>query len=206
VTESQHVPKPRSRRMYILWAIALTLLISTGLFCWLVVVPVWRTRRVVMEYATDYADEIAEGDSCRDRLEAVRILGGPVPAARELRRYLLLPEVVAGHKIEAASILPFCGIDARDAVLDVLSGGSYESQWAVVYNLERVSRVVAPPKPCAELVGDAEVLAAIAKAMRQWPGTGLDQYGAMIIKRQASEDRQAAAEALKKIKAKQEKK
>jgi hypothetical protein len=25
--------------MYVLWAIALTLLISTGLFCWLVVVP-----------------------------------------------------------------------------------------------------------------------------------------------------------------------
>jgi hypothetical protein len=26
-------PKPRSRKMYVLWAIALTLLISTGLFC-----------------------------------------------------------------------------------------------------------------------------------------------------------------------------
>lgn len=32
---------------YILWAIALTLLLAAGLFSWLVVVPVWRTHRVI---------------------------------------------------------------------------------------------------------------------------------------------------------------
>ena len=35
----------RSRKVYVLWTIALTLLISTALFCWLVVVPVWQGRR-----------------------------------------------------------------------------------------------------------------------------------------------------------------
>jgi hypothetical protein len=34
----------RSRKIYILWAIALTLLLSLGAFCWLVVVPVTQLR------------------------------------------------------------------------------------------------------------------------------------------------------------------
>ena len=37
-------PKPRSRKIYVLWSTALTLLLALGLFCWLVVVPVVQLR------------------------------------------------------------------------------------------------------------------------------------------------------------------
>jgi len=42
-------PKPRSRKLYVLWAIALTLLLALGLFSWLVVVPVMGVRSALEE-------------------------------------------------------------------------------------------------------------------------------------------------------------
>jgi len=44
---TEHPPeakKPGSKRIYILWGVALALLLAAGLFCWLVVVPVWADR------------------------------------------------------------------------------------------------------------------------------------------------------------------
>jgi len=47
---TEHPPeakKPGSKRIYILWGVALTLLLAAGLFCWLVVMPILETREVV---------------------------------------------------------------------------------------------------------------------------------------------------------------
>jgi HEAT repeat protein len=72
----------RSRNMYVLWAIALTLLLTAALFCWLVVVPVWRVQRVITEV----------GRQKLSRAEAVQRLGGPDASAGPLISYLRLPE------------------------------------------------------------------------------------------------------------------
>ncbi len=49
MSEEQAVEKKRSKRIYIMWAAALGMLLAAGLFCWLVVVPVWRTHSVLAE-------------------------------------------------------------------------------------------------------------------------------------------------------------
>jgi hypothetical protein len=81
--------KPRSRKIYILWGVALTLLISTALFCWLVVVPVWQVNRVV-EDCFFASLEAADNESpCRRGIET---LGGEAAASRKLVTYLRAPE------------------------------------------------------------------------------------------------------------------
>jgi hypothetical protein len=63
-------PEGRSRKIYVLWTIALTLLLSLGAFCWLVVVPVWQVRDVLAGYSSDVLSE----------QEAIQRLGGPKQA------------------------------------------------------------------------------------------------------------------------------
>jgi hypothetical protein len=74
--QAVETPK-RSKRIYVLWVCALTLLLGLGLVCWLVV-PFLRTRNVLAE--------------CRDgqlsRKNALAALGGPEKAAEALGHYL----------------------------------------------------------------------------------------------------------------------
>ncbi len=197
-------PPARSRRLYVLWGVSLTLLISTGLFCWLVVVPVWKVRQIAEGVTLENSSEIAEGEELRKREQAVALLGGTGPAAERLRSYILLPDFAAAYKTEAASILPICGLDAKGAVVSILGSGSYEEQWVVVYALERTSRSIPVPRSCSRLLEDAEVLNALGKSIGRWPDTGLSQYGLVTLGRHAGKGNKAAADALKKIKAKQE--
>ena len=76
-------PKPRSRRIYVYWAVALALLLAAGLFSWKVVVPVWQVQHVI--------DEIGCGKL--RPAAAVERLGGPESAAPSLIMYRRLPEV-----------------------------------------------------------------------------------------------------------------
>lgn len=47
MSRGQLAEKKRSRRIYVMWAIALALLLALGLLCWKVVVPVWQVRKAV---------------------------------------------------------------------------------------------------------------------------------------------------------------
>ncbi len=75
---------PRSKRVYIYWGVALALLLAAGLFCWLIVVPVAQTDRVISDVpgALETAFKLAyDEDGIRTALSR---LGGPEKAGRKL--------------------------------------------------------------------------------------------------------------------------
>ncbi len=49
MTDEKPAPKPRSKRIYVYWGVALALLVTVGLLCWLVVVPYMRVERELDE-------------------------------------------------------------------------------------------------------------------------------------------------------------
>jgi hypothetical protein len=49
----------RSKRIYVLWGIALTLLVVTGVLCWTVVVPSYKVFKEVGELSGDYSHKSA---------------------------------------------------------------------------------------------------------------------------------------------------
>jgi HEAT repeat protein len=124
-------PEGRSRKMYVLWAIALTLLISTGLFSWLVVVPAWRTRSVVLGTHATYQRIKDLHLSTADAIEAdfldrhVKRLGGEASAARLLRVYLQRPAWMAPKKHVAIGLLARCGGSGVPVLADCLSSDNY---------------------------------------------------------------------------------
>jgi HEAT repeat protein len=111
----------KSRKVYWLWGIGLTFLVAAALFCWLVVVPVWRTHGIVAR--------------CRGRIaidnpfvatqekgavpKAITNLGGPAKAARALWNYARLPAAIAPDRVTAVEMLPYCGKSARSLVDDL---------------------------------------------------------------------------------------
>ncbi len=108
--EPSHVEKKRSHRIYVLWGVALTLLISTAVFCWAVVVPVWQTRRALLRV------EERRGNA----LSAVEALGGEARAVRRLRAYLRLPHWLAHGRRQVPALLGTCARAEPLATLDAL--------------------------------------------------------------------------------------
>jgi HEAT repeat protein len=105
VTDEQP-PTPRSRRLYILWAIALTLLLTAALFCWLVVVPVWRVRT-----STFRCEQVLSGGGAlttEELAQEIKKLGGPGPAARHIGLYMRLPTRLAPYRNTTALMLMGC--------------------------------------------------------------------------------------------------
>ncbi len=165
-------PKKRSRKLYILWAIALTLLLTAALFCWLVVVPVWRVRAVLTLMPTkNYGPLITK-------------LGGEHAAATELYEYLRRPDWQAPSKRKALDLMSNVS-SGREAIADA--------------PLDR------------DLL--LEVRLEVIRYLGTEPDSSMDdeEWRARALERAAREAddpeiRQAAREALKKIKAAQEKK
>jgi hypothetical protein len=120
VTTPAHSPEPakRSKRLYILWGVALTLLLAAGAFCWLVVVPVSQMRahlsglaaRTSQGKALDYFGYKADLD------RTVNDLGGRAVASERIARYLKYPAWIAPHREEAYHVLMECG-ESGEAVL-----------------------------------------------------------------------------------------
>ncbi len=102
----EHIPTPRSKRIYVYWGVALTLLIAAGLFSWLVVVPVMQVRGIV----TGVEDAIAQNRVSWEP-QQIRKLGGPADAAGKIRLYLRMPRSVAPKPHVA---LLFLGSFGRD--------------------------------------------------------------------------------------------
>jgi hypothetical protein len=91
--------KRRSKRMYVYWSGALTLLITVVLLCWLVVVPTWQVHRAVRECnSPPYAKQ-----------PAIKKLGGQEEAIRRLVSYSRLPNWIAPRRTQAVDLLNDCG-------------------------------------------------------------------------------------------------
>ncbi len=91
----------RSRRIYIYWGVALTLLLALGLFCWVFVLP-------AMEVANE-ARRITLNTPPRKDHDPAGGLGGPHRTLRGVRLYLMLPDRLAPYKPGAAYLLGECG-------------------------------------------------------------------------------------------------
>jgi HEAT repeat protein len=147
MTASAPSPEPakRSRRMYILWSIALTLLLSTALFCWLVVRP-----HVESYYQVRRAIDNMEGKPVFSGAdEAVQELGGNGEALVKLRRYLRIPGIDPDQKDEAARCLGRCGPSAIPdliVLLDIRSDDvtSYSTSTEAVMALSRMGAAAVP--------------------------------------------------------------
>jgi HEAT repeats len=150
-------PVKRSKRLYILWAIALTLLLTAGLFCWTVVVPVWSTHRVLSQcvnpsYPPWYVPA-AEGDPSylgftpiRPR-EAVKRLGGPQETASKLVFYLRMPAWIAGDRWRAVGLLGYCGKHGLSPLEQQLVGADDNIRAAAASALANVGKAAAAVTP-----------------------------------------------------------
>jgi len=147
MSDQQPAPVKRSRRLYILWGVALTLLISTAIFCWLVVVPVWRTDRVIrnFDFHADSEDEF------------VQQLGGPGEALRLLRLYTRMPNWIATHEPKAVRLLGACGARAIPEIIPFLRSPDDLTRFHAANALRRIGppAVVAVPA-LVHALGDAD--------------------------------------------------
>jgi hypothetical protein len=182
--------KPRSKRLYVLWAIALTLLISLGAFCWLVVVPVWQVRRVVNSRSSPSDPFLVDFSRLPrgDLFDKIKDLGGPRQAVRRLGNYLLLPDAVAPAKRNAAHLLVCCGMPAKGCILKLIES---DRPLPIILSLETLARARAwstesrgespaivpriPLEAVSPLTTDAEILTALAREMYGWPGDRWDE-------------------------------
>jgi hypothetical protein len=101
----------RSRKLYVLWAIALSLLLAFGLFCWLVLVPAYKARSRLnsMQYCTWKSDKIEDAFYSRTGPSFVAEVGGPRRCVMALSLYISLPDRFAPRKHEAVRYAAFCG-------------------------------------------------------------------------------------------------
>jgi hypothetical protein len=143
----------RDRRVYVWWALALTLLALLGVFCWAVVLPVWRARSIVpITYISDRPSrEPTPGEIHVD--EAIRRLGGAARADRSLDLYMRLPARMARDTKRAGLIRA----RARELLLKrVLTGipqiaTAAEFLDAVWENNVEKARTLAPSVPFREM-------------------------------------------------------
>jgi HEAT repeat protein len=144
-TEGQAVEKPRSKRLYVYWGIALFLLLALSTFCWAVVVPVFRVRSLLRQLSVALdREESAAIRGVKTRLplpsnrELIADLGGPAEAARAISMYLRLPESLAGERLLAAELLGFCGAQALPELRRLLDDPDLFVQVSAVTGLGRI--------------------------------------------------------------------
>jgi HEAT repeat protein len=160
-SESSQAAAPvdrRSRKVYILWGIALTLLLSAALFCWLVVVPVWQVRNVIRSYrhristlsGKTLPNTLAlNSQGNQEATESVTQLGGPPAAIGKLRLYIKCPASLAPHRPTAVSMLGYCGKTAVPELLILLNHEDKE----VRYEAAGALGVIAAPEAVEPLCG-----------------------------------------------------
>ncbi len=123
--ECEPAAKPRSKRIYVMWGVALAVLLALGLFCWLVVGPVLETRAVVERTGPVYLGHFfARSDGTIDPKippsgeisfmypdivnHEIANLGGPKAASWRLTTYLRLPRQLAPHRLKAIVMIGMC--------------------------------------------------------------------------------------------------
>jgi len=210
----------RSRKVYVLWGVALALLLAAGLFCWLVVLPVLEVRRVraalkpvrapiiICFVESDSADQgstlsreevgpiirhlPAPSFSRDEAAPIIQQLGGPGRAAHKLGLFLRLPPWLTGadispnpplaslyddYGLRAAHLLCYCAEPAVPELLLLLDHRDKGVRQWVMFGFATIR-----PK-------DPEVATALEEELRD----------------EDKDIRQAAAEALKRIRAAEKK-
>jgi len=136
--------KPRSKRIYVLWATALTLLITLGLVCWLVV-PLWQVHGVLQKLGASSNWRRAR-PSWKESVgeDAIQRLGGPAKAAPRLVMYMRswLGKGEYGEGTVAAGLLGDCG----DAALPFLTEECEREEWSEFASWHLVCTLRQDPK------------------------------------------------------------
>ncbi len=124
--------EPRSKKIYVYWGVALALLLTAGLFCWLVVMPYLQVRAAILRYraSTGYMPGQAR--------KQVKELGGPESAVTALALYIRLPQCVAPHSSDAMDMLAQCDAKGQAALLqllndddpDIAADAAYQLGWS----------------------------------------------------------------------------
>ncbi len=131
----ENIPTPsRSKRIYVYWGVALALLLTAGLFCWKVVVPVWQVRtavcpekRVEKEFAP-----LVPPDGLWAPEVAVTRLGGPEKAVGKLSLYLHMPDFATTRRGRATEALGWCGRAAVPRLISCLRDDHENVRWEAV--------------------------------------------------------------------------
>ncbi len=142
-------PVKRSKRLYVYWGVALTLLLALGLLCWLVVLPVTRTHRALdWEVSSDfgitpYWNTGEESKRCEEAnrkaaRRCIRILGGPERAATMVYRYVTWPHPYELRGEQASWVLAECGEHAIPIILRGVPGMNAEEAQVVGGSLYRM--------------------------------------------------------------------
>ena len=114
--------KRRSKRICVLWAVALGLLLAAGLFSWLVAVPYLRARAAVADMRVFFrtsgvVDEAGFNAHARKLIQG---LGGEDRAIAALTLYFRAPRTSPEDRASAAYLLGYCGRSAVPALIVAL--------------------------------------------------------------------------------------
>jgi len=119
--------RPRFRRIYVLWAIALTLLLALGLFSWLVVVPVWQARSVLrnrIPALSTFGEREGHVPIPTGVAQAVvSDLGGQDAASRKLTVSVRYWPMDDWHTHLAVRVLGHCGERGREELKLIVRSG-----------------------------------------------------------------------------------
>jgi hypothetical protein len=149
-----------SRRVVALWATALTLLVTLGLLCWLVVAPLAHTHAVVSEHICDW-----ELQNTREARKAIALLGGRREAAARLKSYILLPERLSTERGNACALLVFCGRPGGAAAAEVLRKGDPLARLVLLIIAFDVCEIGLGSDMQRAFLGEEKLLVALAESI-----------------------------------------
>jgi HEAT repeat protein len=136
--------RKRSKRIYVYWGIALTLLLGLGVFCWLVVLPVSRAGKALERLNETRVSHYRWPAWAPGEPESqVEKLGGPASASRQLHVYIMMPQFAAPDKHGAVVLLGYCGAPAAYRLVALLHEDDTTRGYAVS-SLERIGKPAVP--------------------------------------------------------------
>lgn len=154
--EGQPAGPKRYKRIYIMWATALGLLLAAGLVCWKLVVPVMETRAAIAEVHEKHygpqrgVDSFEPFLSEKDVAALLKRLGGAEEALPRLSIYTGLPDRIAPHKVYAVQALGRCGPGAVPALIRALDCDDDDAVSAAVMALRDMGPAASPAIPALE--------------------------------------------------------
>jgi HEAT repeat protein len=205
VTPDQPQARKRSHLIWWLCGMVLCLLAAAALFYWKLVVPIVEVNRAVGRCEALQMSEEAMG---RQVAAEAKRLGGNATLANYLRTSLRAPAFVCRSQVIAASMLAHCGKPAVPVLIEALEHQDLHVRINAASALIHIGpeAVAAVPALIARL-GDADantrynVVVALGRIGDARAAVPLKR----MLKDRDREIRQAAAEALKKVKTAQEK-
>jgi len=136
---------PHSRRIYVLWAVGLGLLLLLGLACVLVVAPVLRVKALAVEI--DRTGVVPSN--------GIERLGGRKKAAQALALYFRTPNRWSPHRDEAVCLLSHCGSEMLPALRLALRSKDGSTRAAAVRLADHIGAAGTPLAPeLIEVLGD----------------------------------------------------